>query len=74
MIYYQVQKEYANILNQDNPLEGTEVFLDPNTLAEDGTAALDQLKWSRDGSYLAYTIRRGGSDWAEIYIRDAKTG
>jgi len=51
-----------------------EVFLDPNTLSDDGTVALGSTSFSKDGKYMAYTIARGGSDWNEIYIRDVETG
>jgi prolyl oligopeptidase len=49
------------------------LFLDPNTLAEDGTAFLKNKKWSDDGRYMAYQIQRGGSDWSTIFIKDANT-
>lgn len=50
-----------------------EVFLDPNTLSEDGTVALTGVSFSNDGKYAAYTISRSGSDWTEIYVMDAQT-
>ena len=50
------------------------VVLDPNTLSSDGTVALQQLNFSRDGRYLAYTITRNGSDWNEIFVLDLTTG
>ena len=50
------------------------VFLDPNTLSEDGTVALQGLRWSNDGKYVAYSISRSGSDWQEIYVIDLATG
>ncbi len=49
------------------------VFLDPNTLSDDGTVALKGVFFSNDDRYLAYTISRSGSDWEEIYVRDMKT-
>ncbi|MBD5224473.1 MAG: S9 family peptidase [Bacteroidales bacterium] len=52
----------------------SEVFLDPNTLSEDGTVAMTGLTMSKDGKYVAYTISRNGSDWTEIYVVDAATG
>lgn len=51
-----------------------QVFLDPNTLSEDGTVALTGTYQSRDGRYTAYTISRSGSDWTEIYVMDTATG
>lgn len=50
-----------------------EVFLDPNTLSDDGTVALTGLTMSHDGKYVAYTISRSGSDWTEIFVVDAAT-
>jgi len=50
------------------------VVLDPNTLSEDGTAALSSWNLSKDGKYLGYLIARAGSDWQEIYVLDLETG
>lgn len=50
------------------------VFLDPNTLSDDGTVALVGTAWSHDGKYMAYSISRSGSDWQEIYVIDPATG
>lgn len=50
-----------------------EVFIDPNTLSDDGTVALTGVYQSRDGKYTAYKISRKGSDWAEFYLMDTKT-
>ena len=47
-----------------------EVFLDPNSLSEDGTVALTGVFQSPSGKYTAYTISRSGSDWTEIYVMD----
>lgn len=51
-----------------------EVFIDPNTLSDDGTVALTGISMSHDGKYMAYTISRSGSDWTEIYVLDTRTG
>ena len=51
-----------------------ETVLDPNTLSDDGTVALQDVNFSNDGRYLAYVITRNGSDWNEIYVKDVKTG
>ncbi len=49
------------------------VLLDPNKLSEDGTVALQNISFSKDGKYMAYSISRNGSDWMEIYVMDLKT-
>lgn len=51
----------------------TEVFIDPNTLSEDGTVALKGVRFSRDGKLAAYSISRSGSDWTEYYVIDTAT-
>ena len=51
-----------------------EVFLDPNTLSNDGTVALTGTYMSPDGKHMAYTISRNGSDWTEIYVMETETG
>jgi prolyl oligopeptidase len=49
------------------------VLLDPNKLSEDGTVALSQTSFSKDGKYLAYSISKSGSDWNEIFVMDIAT-
>ena len=51
-----------------------EVFLDPNTLSEDGTVALAAASFSKDGRYFAYAAAASGSDWVEIRVKDTATG
>ena len=55
---------------QDSMDGDARVALDPNTLSADGTVALQQINFSEDGRYLAYTITRNGSDWNEIFVKD----
>lgn len=63
------------VVYRTDTLGGTpEVFLDPNTLSDNGTVALTGLYPSNDGKYTAYTVSRNGSDWTEIYLLDTKTG
>ncbi len=50
------------------------VFLDPNTLSEDGTVALSGLSFSKDGKYFGYSISRNGSDWQEIFVKEVESG
>lgn len=48
-------------------------LLNPNKLAEDGTAALAATVVSDDGKYLAYSISNAGSDWQEIFVKNIET-
>lgn len=67
-------KNQSVIFRADNPEgDNAEVFLDPNTLSEDGTVALTGISISPDGKYTAYTVSRSGSDWTEIYVMDTAT-
>ncbi|HET6558692.1 MAG TPA: S9 family peptidase, partial [Prolixibacteraceae bacterium] len=50
------------------------VLLDPNTLSEDGTAALSGVEISEDGKYLVYQVAKSGSDWNDIYVKNIETG
>lgn len=50
-----------------------ELFLDPNTFAEDGTTSLGQVSFSKNGKIVAYSISEGGSDWRKIIILDVET-
>lgn len=63
-----------SVLYRADSLGGTpEVFLDPNSLSEDGTVALQDVSYSPDMKYTAYIISRSGSDWNEIFLMDTKT-
>ncbi|MEM6434801.1 MAG: prolyl oligopeptidase family serine peptidase [Cyanobacteria bacterium P01_D01_bin.115] len=50
------------------------ILLDPNTLSEDGTIALQNIAISEDGTYLAYGLSTSGSDWTEWKVRRIDTG
>ena len=64
-----------SVLYVQDSMDGeARVALDPNTLSTDGTVALQQVNFSKNGRYLAYTITRNGSDWNEIYVKDMLTG
>ncbi|KIA92762.1 prolyl endopeptidase [Pedobacter kyungheensis] len=55
-------------------LDGAEeVFLDPNKLTADGTAAVSLLGFSHDKKYLAYSVAQAGSDWSNIYVIEVAT-
>jgi len=64
-----------SVLYQMNEMGGTlHEFLDPNKLSTDGTVALQDISFSKDGKHMAYVISRSGSDWQEIYVKDVATG
>jgi hypothetical protein len=64
------QRGLNSYSSQENLEGGEEVELvDPNTLREDGTAALMGAHISDDGSKLAYFISYSGSDWQEIHVK-----
>ena len=62
------------LYQQDEPGATPRIFLDPNTLSQDGTVALKGVYFSHNGRWAAYTISRSGSDWQEFYVIDLQTG
>lgn len=52
----------------------SEVILDPNTLSEDGTAAVSNYSFSHDNKYLGFSIAESGSDWNTLKVMDLATG
>jgi prolyl oligopeptidase len=68
-----LQNQSVLYSTEDLSIEG-QVFLDTNILSEDGTVSLGNIAFNKDGSYMAYTLSKGGSDWNEAYIKDIKTG
>lgn len=67
-----MQNQY--VLYQQKGLDAEpELFLDPNTFSEDGTIALGDLQFNKDGKIVAYSISKSGSDWSEIYVMDVAT-
>lgn len=58
-----------------NDLNSTpEVFIDPNTLSDDGTVSLSYSnKFSHDGKLYAYGLSKSGSDWITIKVKNTDT-
>ena len=46
------------------------IFLDPNTMSDDGTSAVSLLGFSPDDKYVAYSVSEAGSDWSTIYVME----
>ncbi len=61
VLYFQKQNEEAK------------VFIDPNTLSKDGTAAMNLMGFSNDDKYVAYAINQSGSDWETMYVMEIGT-
>jgi prolyl oligopeptidase len=60
-----------SVLYRQKGLDGKpEVVLDPNNFSKDGTSRLTSFSLSKDGTFAAYGISRGGSDWQELYVMD----
>jgi len=64
-----------SVLYRQKNLDDTpEVFLDPNTLSDDGTVALSGVFFSNDNRYVAYAISKAGSDWTDFFVKVVETG
>jgi prolyl oligopeptidase len=48
--------------------------INPNQWSIDGATALAEWAPSHDGSYLAYAVQEGGSDWRKIRVLDVDSG
>lgn len=63
-----------SVLYRQNAIDAApEVFLDPNKLSTDGTAALADIEFSKNGKYAVYAIAQSGSDWQIGYVLNAET-
>ncbi|MGN6531486.1 MAG: prolyl oligopeptidase family serine peptidase [Ginsengibacter sp.] len=49
-----------------------EVFIDPNQMSKDGTAAIGTLSFSKNSKYAVYFIAQAGSDWEDAHIMNVK--
>ena len=64
-----------DILYVSESLAGeSRILLDPNTLSDDGTVALNNYSVSPDGKWLAYAVSTSGSDWQTWYVRNVDNG
>ncbi len=60
-----------SVIYYQKGIDGTaEVFLDPNKMSDDGTAAVSLLGFSKDKKYVAYAVNQSGSDWQTICVME----
>lgn len=60
-----------SVLYIQQGMNGTPVeLINPNTLNDKGTAALNSVQLSKKQKYCAYSISNAGSDWQDIYVMD----
>ena len=62
------------VLYRQVGLNGTpEVFIDPNTMSKDGTAAPGVPSFTKSAKYCCYLLSQSGSDWQEAYVMDVES-
>ena len=49
------------------------VFIDPNSLSEDGTTSIAALSFSPSGNLAAYQKSEGGADWRSVEVIDTES-
>jgi prolyl oligopeptidase len=55
-------------------LYGTpEIFLDPNKLDAKGLSAVGGFGFSHSSKYMAYSVNKAGSDWADGFVMNVET-
>lgn len=58
-----------SVIYYQKGIDGTPmVFIDPNKMSKDGTAAISLLGFSNDKKHVAYGINESGSDWQTIKV------
>ena len=62
------------IFVQEGEGEEERVFLDPNSLSEDGTVTANLSGASPDGRFVVEVRNAAGSDWQEMRVIDLETG
>ena len=72
-VYYYFYKndglQNQSVLYRQPGLNGApEIFIDPNTMSKDGTAAIGKPSFSKNKKYAVYLEAQAGSDWQEAHI------
>ncbi len=58
-----------SVIYYQKGIDGTPmVFIDPNKMSKEGTAAISLLGFSHDKKHVAYGINESGSDWQTIKV------
>jgi prolyl oligopeptidase len=58
-----------SVLYRQKGLTGTpEIFIDPNTMSKDGTAAIGTPAFSKNKKYAVYLEAQAGSDWQQAHV------
>ena len=59
---------FSVLYQQEKYDDKGKIFLDPNTLSEDGTTFIRNTRWTEDGTIFAFGISEKGSDWVTIKV------
>lgn len=59
---------------QQGALGDPKILIDPNTLSQDGTIAVDSISVTDDGTLMAYALSEAGSDVQKVHIKVVATG
>jgi prolyl oligopeptidase len=66
-------QDLAVLYRRKGLLGKDEVLIDPHPMSADHTTSIGSTWEARDGSLLAYSIRQGGEDEAEIRVMDVES-
>jgi prolyl oligopeptidase len=71
---YRTKSDDLSFLQAGKIDEHAEIFFDPDRDLADSTIMSVETaagSWSDDGNYWAYPLKKGGSDWETIKVRNA---